>query len=111
MKSHILEFFHDPIVRCICGTNGYIWIYSDADPSSDERLLMATLRNAIIVLEKQKLPIFKDTIIKVLEEQVNLEVEPKMMVANQELLAKTAHNLIDGEIKMQKPVNIQALMD
>jgi len=28
MKNHILEFFAEPAIGCILGTNGYVWIYS-----------------------------------------------------------------------------------
>ncbi len=64
MKSHILDFSH---VGLIVGTNGYLWIYSPAStPNSpislDQRILMGTVRNAIAVLEKLQLPIYKETI-------------------------------------------------
>ena len=76
MKNHIMEFFSNPGVGCILGTNGYIWINALGDddkvPTAIERTEMATLRNAIVALEKQKVPIFKDTICKVLEEQYSL---------------------------------------
>ena len=65
MKSHMLEFFSEPSVGCILGTNGYIWIYAQcADqrkPEPHERKLMAILRNCIVALDKAKLPIYKDT--------------------------------------------------
>ena len=67
MKSHLLEFFSEPSVGCILGTNGYVWIYancySSPKPSAQERSLMATLRNCIVALEKAKLPIYKETIL------------------------------------------------
>jgi exosome complex RNA-binding protein Rrp4 len=73
MKNHFMEFYSGPSIGCILGTNGYIWIYAlggeDAVPSPLERTLMATVRNAIVALEKSKIPIFRDTIVKVLEEQ------------------------------------------
>lgn len=75
MKNHVLEFFYNPSIGCILGTNGYIWIYALGDDdrvlTAIERTEMAILRNAIVALEKQKVPIFKDTIMKVLEEQYN----------------------------------------
>ena len=72
MKSHIHEFFYQPAISCILGTNGYIWIYSaqaeeNGGCSAHERKLMAILRNAILVLNKARTPIFKDTILKVLD--------------------------------------------
>jgi len=75
MKNHVMEFFSNPSIGCILGTNGYIWIYALGDDdrllTAIERIEMAILRNAIVALEKQKVPIFKDTITKVLEEQYN----------------------------------------
>ena len=72
MKNHIIEFFVDPSIGCILGTNGYIWIQAyctdNGEPTMMERKLMAIIRNAIVALEKQKVPIFRDTIVKVLEE-------------------------------------------
>ena len=61
---------------------------------------MAIIRNAIVALEKSKVPIFKDTIVKVLEEQQNLGIEPKLMLvpANIELLCESAKIMIDSEI-------------
>lgn len=61
---------------------------------------MATIRNAIVALEKSKVPIFRETIVKVLEEQQNLGIEPKQMLvaANIELICESAKNLIDSEI-------------
>jgi exosome complex RNA-binding protein Rrp4 len=71
MKNHFMEFYSGPSIGCILGTNGYIWISAscsdDGLPSALERSLMATVRNAIVALEKSKIPIFKDTIVKVLD--------------------------------------------
>ena len=55
MKSHIHEFFYEPTIGCILGTNGYIWIFSqqaenESFASPHERKLMAILRNSILVL-------------------------------------------------------------
>ena len=63
-------------------------------------MLMATIRNAIVALEKSKVPIFRETIVKVLEEQQNLGIEPKQMLvaANIELICESAKSLIDSEI-------------
>lgn len=61
MKNHVLEFFYEPEIGCILGTNGYIWIHSmrsaDQQVTLVERTRMAALRNAIVALEKQKVPI------------------------------------------------------
>lgn len=78
MKHHILEFFNEPCIGCIIGTNGYIWIEAPrrnvdkgqgetAPVTLAERQRIAALRNAIIILDKQNLPIYKDTILKVIE--------------------------------------------
>jgi len=37
---------------------------------------MAAVRNCIVALEREKIPIFKDTIVKVLEDFVTLDFEP-----------------------------------
>ena len=62
MKHHILEFFADPCIGCIIGTNGYIWIEAprrkvekgqESPPVTlAERQRIAALRNAIIMLDK-----------------------------------------------------------
>ena len=55
------------------GTNGYIWIQPSEKPqlgqpiSNEVRIKMSIVRNAIVTLEKAQIPIFKDTIVKVLE--------------------------------------------
>ena len=35
---------------------------------------MASLRNSIVALEREKIPIFKDTIVKVLEEYMTYDL-------------------------------------
>lgn len=70
----MIEFFSEPTIGVIIGTNGYIWIEacrrndSSTPVSEQERYQIAVLRNAIVMLDKAKLPIFKDTILKVIEE-------------------------------------------
>ena len=71
---------------------------------------MAILRNSILVLQKAKVPIFKDTILKVLDMQAQTEIEPRDMLENVELLADTAKTMIDAEIAQKKPIDFQALM-
>jgi exosome complex RNA-binding protein Rrp4 len=65
-KNHFVDFFNNPPIGCIIGNNGYVWIYTTQD-SGESRMRMASLRNAIACLERQKVPIFKETIVKVLE--------------------------------------------
>lgn len=48
---------------------------------------MAILRNSILVLLKAKVPIFKDTILKVLDMQAETMIEPRDMLENFEVLA------------------------
>jgi len=67
---------------------------------------MSILRNAIVCLEKSKIPIFKDTIISVLEDQINHDVKPKEMIANREKLVAGATALIEKEISVKKPINV-----
>ena len=76
-KNHILEFFSEPSIGVIIGCNGYIWIEAlrrngSTDPVTEmERYQISVLRNALSVLDKAKLPIYKETAIKVIEEQQN----------------------------------------
>ena len=103
MKSHIHDFFFQPSIGVILGTNGYIWIFSkqeeeDAFASPHERKLMAILRNSILVLQKARVPIYKETILKVLDMQAETEIEPRDMGENFEVLAQTAKQMIEIEI-------------
>lgn len=84
MKNHILEVFAQPPIGVIIGCNGYIWIEacrprgqdssslalqpSTTPISEQERVQIAILRNGIALLDKAKLPIYRDTILKVIEE-------------------------------------------
>ena len=75
MKNHMMEFFSEPSIGLIIGTNGYVWIEAlrkgkTTEPITEkERIQIAVLRNAIMILDQAKIPIFKDTILKVIEEQ------------------------------------------
>ncbi|CDW78954.1 exosome complex exonuclease rrp4 [Stylonychia lemnae] len=123
MKSHILEFFQEDWqpIACIIGTNGYIWIYTPDKLtqntqqsevkviSKETRVKMAVLRNSIIILEKVQLPIFKDTIQKVLDSQRQNAIEAKDMLKSYEILGKEAKYLIESEINLKKPVNLQLI--
>ena len=116
MKSHIHEFFDMPTISCILGTNGYIWIYTkvqaeDQSTSQLERKLMAILRNSILVLQKARVPVFKDTILKVLDMQAETDIEPRDMLENWEVLAQTARQMIEDEISRRKPIDFAALME
>ena len=51
---------------------------------------MAILRNSILALEKTKVPIFKQTILKVVEKQADMELEPKDMLEHIEELTEEA---------------------
>ena len=115
MKSHMLEFFSEPSIGCILGTNGYVWIYancySSPKPSPQERLLMATLRNCIVALEKAKLPIYKETILQALDAQAETDIQPKDILANYELITAKAKETTDKELAQKKPINFQNLLD
>ena len=104
-----------PAIGCILGTNGYIWIYSqtgdDQLATGHERKLMAILRNSILVLQKARIPIFKETILKVLDMQAETELEPRDMVENFEILAATARSMIEVEISQRQPIDFAALME
>ena len=92
MKNHMIDFFgekHDFKIGTIIGTNGYIWIYSPTASQLDksqiikvpsikavsrqERECMSLLRNSIICLQKEQLPIFKETIDLVLNQYQAIE--------------------------------------
>ena len=109
MKSHVHEFFYEPTIGCILGTNGYIWIYSQSSEnnmiSAHERKLMAMLRNSILVLQKAGIPVFRDTILKVLDMQAETEIEPRDMLENYEILSVSARAMIDIEISQRKPID------
>ena len=51
---------------------------------------MAILRNSILVLQKRRVPIFKDTILKVLDMQAETDIEPRDMLENAEILGSSA---------------------
>lgn len=40
MKNHMMEFFSEPSIGLILGTNGYIWIYAIRKQSSSENELV-----------------------------------------------------------------------
>lgn len=111
-----MEFFAEPAIGVIIGTNGYVWIEacrrndSLTPVSEQERYQIAVLRNAICILDKAKVPIFKDTILKVVEEQQMAHVHPKDMFENSELMASGAVQMISEEIGSMKPIDIQQLM-
>ena len=109
MKSHMLEFFSEPSVGCILGTNGYIWIYAQCGdqrrPEPHERKLMAILRNCIVALEKAKLPIYKETILRVLDMQAEEDIEPKDILSNVDIITSKAKQLTESELAQKKPIN------
>ena len=109
MKSHVLEFFAEPSIGCILGTNSYVWIHSkcgdNARPHPIERKLMAILRNSIVALDKAKLPIYRETIMKVLDMQAETEIEAKDILSNIELMTSTAKQLTESELSQNKPIN------
>ena len=63
-----------------------MWIYSQKavgeSVDREERISMAAVRNCIVALEREKIPIFKDTIVKVLEDFINLDFEPNQILSN-----------------------------
>lgn len=79
MKNHIIEFnFGGNTIGSIIGTNGYIWIHSPTSNqlnkaeavkvpvlksvNAETREAMAVLRNVVLCLEREQLPIFRETI-------------------------------------------------
>lgn len=92
MKNHMLKLFAEPEIGLIIGCNGYIWISavrpkaSSQSVSTQERSQIAVLRNAISLLDRAKLPIFRDTIVKVVEEQQFVDLQPSEMFANSDLM-------------------------
>lgn len=138
MKNHILEFFQERkefSIGCIIGTNGYIWIYSpntnqlkvnkNNDPvqaviksvSMEKRECMAILRNVIACLQRDQLPIFKDTIQLVIDKYFELEqsqtIKSKhILQLPSEIICEKAKNLIEQEIQNNmKSFDMQRIMD
>ena len=56
---------------------------------------MASLRNCIVALEREKIPIFKETIVKVLEKYIDLNIEPKEILANCKQVCDSAKLMIE----------------
>lgn len=89
MKNHIVEFFSQPAIRVIFGCNGYVWIDvirngqhqkpQETTVTEQERYQIAVLRNALTLLDRAGLPIFRDTVVKVIEEWQVAEMHPKYM--------------------------------
>ena len=81
MKNHIVEFFSQPAIRVIFGCNGYVWIdVPHPDVTEQERYQIAVVRNALTCLDRANLPLFRDTLIKVIEEWQLSEMHPKQML-------------------------------
>ena len=72
---------------------------------------MSRLRNAIVALEKSKIPIFKETIMKVLERQRELNIESKHMLRQFEEVTDTARHMIEQEIDPSKVFNMDQMME
>jgi exosome complex RNA-binding protein Rrp4 len=105
MKNHMMEFFAEPSIGVIIGVNGYVWIEAIRKGASaedrvteQERFQIAVLRNTLVLLDQAKIPIFKDTILKVIEEQQINNMHPRDMLANAEVLLVGAQELIKSEI-------------
>jgi len=137
MKNHIINFLQDHeevSVGSIIGTNGYVWVYSPTanqlDKKADvkvpqlksvskrERECMSVVRNAIVCLEREQLPIFKETIELVLAEYFKLEesnqLTPLKMLNREDgigaILCEQARSLIEKEISSNmKQFDIQRL--
>ena len=105
-KVHIHDMNEQlPSVAMILGTNGYIWIHSPGalGASVDLRERMSLLRNAIVCLEKAQIPIYKDTIVKVLDSATSKGVKPREMLAQCNKLTKEARLLIEKEVNLHRP--------
>lgn len=104
-------------IGVIIGTNGYVWIYSPTQNqlsksqdvqvpvlkqvSAQEREKMAVLRNTMLCLQQEQLPIFKDTIQQVIDKYESLKEvvgSAKNMVNSRQLVTESARELIEKEI-------------
>jgi len=56
---------------------------------------MGVVRNAIAILEKLQLPLYKETIQKVLDSHARSGLDPRQMLKNSETLGKEAKALIE----------------
>ena len=73
---------------------------------------MAILRNAMLCLQQEQLPIFKDTILLVLEKVSESKIAAKDMLSHRELLCSSAKALISKEIEAtQKSFDLEKIMD
>ena len=72
---------------------------------------MAILRNSIVALEKAKLPIYKETILRVLDVQAETDIEPKDILSNIDLVTSKAKQLTESELAQRKPINFQHLLE
>ena len=152
MKNHILDFFSDRQafqIGCIIGTNGYVWIYSPTLNQLDkkaevkipeikpvcpeERESMSLLRNVILALEREQLPIFKETINLVLDEYQQVrdkyKLKPSLVLSRNEvefegddsmptsglistMICRQAKAMIEKEISANlKQFDLQRLLD
>lgn len=118
MRNHIMYFYEDCTpIGVIIGTNGYVWIYSPTQNqlsksqdvqvpvlkqvSAQEREKMAVLRNTMLCLQQEQLPIFKDTIQQVIDKYESLKEvvgSAKNMVNSRQLVTESARELIEKEI-------------
>ena len=134
MKQHIMTLeTPQGSVRLILGTNGYLWIQSETQlVSAQTRMAMAVIRNSIVSLQSAKLPIFKETIEKVVAKYYQICDElglraagmlEKVMVDGKhlneekevelgEVLVSEAREMIAREIEQnQKDLNLAKLVE
>jgi len=120
MKNHMIEIAvgDSKPVGCILGANGYVWIHGGVSAagtggqmsvSATARESMAIVRNAIVCLEGEQLPIFKETVEQVVErfhkiqgEEKDIKWTSKSMLDGEEArvrVCETAKELIQKEIQ------------
>jgi hypothetical protein len=77
--------------------------------------MMAVLRNAMLCLQQEQLPIFKETIQQVIDKYESLKSavgSAKNMVNSRELLTESAKDLIEKEIQAtQKTFDLEKMME
>lgn len=87
-KQHFHTF--DFGVQLILGNNGYIWISCDNKDKKikNERELIVRVKNSIIALANQFIPVYPDTIMDVFEESKHLEMKDIILLENAKITLK-----------------------
>jgi exosome complex component RRP4 len=93
-QQHFHKF--DFGVDVILGNNGYIWI-TGSGKMEKEKEKIVRIRNSILVLEKQFIPIYPSTILDVYEESISLPMKEILNPKFFKIISKKAYDRIREE--------------